>query len=58
MMQTVRTPLTDRFGQAPAVDVLELHQHAPAVIRANVSRVSERAKQPATEANKPPNAMS
>ena len=30
----------------------------PRVTRANVSRVSERAKQPATEASRPPNAMS
>jgi hypothetical protein len=27
--QMVRAALTDRLGQAPAVDVLELHQHAP-----------------------------
>lgn len=29
MMQAVRAPFTDRFGQAPAVDVLKPHQHAP-----------------------------
>jgi hypothetical protein len=29
MVQAVRATLTDRFGQAPAVDVLEFHQHAP-----------------------------
>jgi len=59
LVHTARTA-DDAGGAGPlpiasarlTVDVLKFHQHARA-IRANVSRVSQRAKQPDNEANRP-----
>ncbi|MEU1598543.1 hypothetical protein ABZ468_38485 [Streptomyces sp. NPDC005708] len=53
----MRAPLPDRFGQVQQL-TSSSSISMPRVIRANVSLLSERAKQSATEASRPPNALS
>jgi hypothetical protein len=54
VLQPVRSGVADRFGQRPAVRVLQFHQQAPAISR-KVVHVSRRGKPQANRLNRPSN---